>query len=139
MKKIGILLLILGYSVIAHGQRISREKIKALSQDTLTKFMQQTMHEFAIPGIAVSIFTGDKILNQEVSGLRRIHSNDSIKLNDRFHLGSCGKAMTGFVAGKLVEKGLITWDTKIFDVFPELKDSSNSAYQNVTLNELLSH
>jgi len=34
---------------------------------------------------------------------------------------------------------LITWDTKIFDVFPELKDSSNSAYLNVTLNELLSH
>ena len=139
MRRIGILLLILGYSVIVHGQRISKENIKPLSRDTLTKFMQQTMHDFAIPGIAVSIFTGDKILNQEVSGLRRIHSNDSIKLNDKFHLGSCGKAMTGFVAGKLVEKGLITWDTKIFDIFPELKDSSNSAYLNVTLNELLSH
>ncbi|MBU1679754.1 MAG: beta-lactamase family protein [Bacteroidetes bacterium] len=97
MKKIGILLLIIGYSVIAHGQKISRERIKPLSQDTLIKFMQQTMHDFEIPGLAVSIFTKDTVLNTEVSGVRIIHTVDSIKLNDRFHLGSCGKAMTGLL------------------------------------------
>lgn len=139
MKKNVVLILILGYSMITNGQRISPEKIKPMCHDTLIKYMQQTLHDLKIPGIAVSIFTGDKILNEAVLGVRRLNSNDSIKLNDKFHLGSCGKAMTGFVAGRLVEKGLIKWDTKVFDVFPEFMDSSNIAYLNVTLNELLSH
>lgn len=139
MKKNAVLILILGYSVITYGQRLSSEMIKPICHDTLIKYMQQTLHDLAIPGIAVSIFTKDKVLNEEVSGVRRLHTNDSIKLNDRFHLGSCGKAMTGFVAARLVEKGLIMWNTKVFDVFPELKDSSNIVYRNVTLYELLSH
>jgi len=139
MKKNVVLILIFGYSVIASGQRLSSDKIEPMCHDTLIKYMQQTLRDLAIPGIAVSLFTGDKVLNEEVSGVRRLHTSDSIKLNDRFHLGSCGKAMTGFVAGRLVEKGLIKWNTKVLDVFPEFKDSSNVAYRNVTLNELLSH
>ncbi len=139
MKKVAVLTMILGYTMIVYGQRLSPEKIKPMSHDTLIKYMQQTMHDFAIPGIAVSIFTGDKILNEQVSGLRKLNTNDSIKISDRFYLGSCGKAMTGFVAGRLVEKGLIKWDTKVLDVFPEFKDSSNLTYLNITLNDVLSH
>ena len=139
MKRSAVLILILAYSVIAFGQKLYSEMIKPICHDTLIKYMQQTLHDIAIPGIAVSIFTKDKVLNEEVSGVRRLHTNDSIKLNDRFHLGSCGKAMTGFVAARLVEKGLILWNTKVFEVFPELKDSSNTVYRNVTLYELLSN
>ena len=139
MKKYIVLILIFGYTVFTYGQKLSTEKIKPINHDSLIKYMQKTLNDFTISGIAVSIFTGDKVLNEEVLGVRNIQTNDSIIVNDKFHLGSCGKAMTGFVAGRLVEKGIIKWDTKLFDVFPELKDSSNSDYLNITMNELLSH
>ncbi len=134
-----IFILIIGCFIQSFGQNLFQEKIRPMSRDTLIEITTQTMYEYNIPGIAVSVFTGDTILNIEVMGVRRLNSNDSIKLNDRFHLGSNGKPMTSFVAGRLVEKGIIKWDTKFFDVFPELIDSSNSAYRNITLKDLLSH
>ena len=137
--KLLLITIFIQFSSIIYGQQLSPEKIKSMNSDTLKKYMCQTMENLSAPGLAVAIFTSDIILNEEVAGVRRLHTNDSIKLTDRFHLGSCGKAITGFVAGILVEKGLIRWNTKVLDVFPELKDNSNVAYQNVTLNELLSH
>ena len=39
----------------------------------------------------------------------------------------------------MVEENLIKWDTKFFDLYPELKNESNTAYSDITLKELLSH
>jgi CubicO group peptidase (beta-lactamase class C family) len=39
----------------------------------------------------------------------------------------------------LVEEGKIKWDTKFFDIFPDLKANAKEAYHNITLQELLSH
>jgi len=60
-------------------------------------------------------------------------------LDDRFHIGSNTKAMTGFLAGSLVEKGLIQWETRILEVFPEMRSASNEAYVPKTLRDLLCH
>lgn len=127
-------------SLLFYGEGLTFPKIiHKMPPDTLRAYIQEMLAESEIPGIALSIFTSDTILNIEVDGVRKINSNDSIKINDRFHLGSNGKAMTGFVAARLVEKKLIKWETKIFNVFPELKDASNFTFADVTLENLLSH
>ena len=133
----GILLFQLFFT--ARAQNISADKISAMNSDSLKKYMIQTINDFGIPGISISIFTGDRVLNEQVCGLRRLYTTDSIRITDRFDIESNGKAMTGFVAARLVEKGLIGWDTKVFDILPELKDSSNVAYYNISFRDLLSH
>lgn len=115
------------------------EKTKTISSDTLKEYLIQVVKDFGIPGISVSIFTGEQVLNQEVYGVRRLNTSDSIQFSDKFDIESNGKAMTGFVAARLVEKGLISWETKVFDIFPEFKDTSNIAYENITLKDILSH
>ncbi|WP_041570760.1 serine hydrolase [Candidatus Desulforudis audaxviator] len=36
----------------------------------------------------------------------------------------------------LIEQKKITWQTKFFEVFPELKDAANGAYRDITLEDL---
>lgn len=141
MKLIELIsIIIFPISLLFYGEGLTSPKIiHKMPPDTLRAYIQEVLAESEIPGIALSIFRSDTILNIEVDGVRKINSNDGIKINDRFHLGSNGKAMTGFVAARLVEKKLIKWETKIFDIFPELKDASNFAFADVTLENLLSH
>ena len=47
--------------------------------------------------------------------------------------------MTATLAGMLIDEGKLRWDTTIADVFPELKGRMNQQYENVTVEQLLTH
>lgn len=94
---------------------------------------------FNIPAIAFGIVSDDSVLLQEAIGVRQTSTNDSVTIIDKFHIGSNAKALTSFIAGKLVDDGLISWDTKFFDLFPELKTTSKPGYYDIELKDLLSH
>ncbi|MDH4211490.1 MAG: beta-lactamase family protein [candidate division WOR-3 bacterium] len=107
--------------------------------DMVRHHLREYREEYGIPGIAAVVLTSDSILIIAVDGVRKLGEPDSVQIDDRFHIGSNTKAMTGFVAGVLVEKGLISWDTRILDVFPEFAESSKDVYRDKTLKDLLSH
>jgi CubicO group peptidase (beta-lactamase class C family) len=46
--------------------------------------------------------------------------------------------MTASVAGRLIDKKLLSWTTQVHECFPNFKDF-NSAFQNATLEEFLAH
>ena len=112
---------------------------KPIKKDIFQQYLKETREKYNIPGLAAIVVSGKSILNIGVDGVRNIEKQDKIQLNDRFHIGSNTKAITGFIIGILVEKGLIDWETKVFDIFPELKSTSNPAFYNITLKDLLSH
>lgn len=95
--------------------------------------------KYSIPEISYAVLTDNSILEIQALGLHSVELNDSATLNDRFHIGSITKAMTAFIIAKYVEKSKLKWTTKFFDIFPQWKDSSNVAYYNITLQDLLSH
>lgn len=104
------------------------------------KIAEKIIKENDIPEMAFAVITKDSILIQEVVGFHQIKDKQSnAKISDYFHLGSNTKAITGFIAAKLVEEQKINWDTKYFDLFPHLKNTSNNAYSNITLVDLLTH
>jgi CubicO group peptidase (beta-lactamase class C family) len=93
-----------------------------------------------IPMLAVAAIKSDTILYMKAFGQRRLEdTHDNATINDYIYLASNTKAMTGFLAAKLVESGKIRWDTKFFDLFSEWKKKANPAFHNITLQELLSH
>lgn len=94
---------------------------------------------FDIPAVAFGVVSDDSILLQGVTGVREINTKDSVTIYDKFHIGSNTKAITSFIAGKLVDNGLISWNTKFFDLFPELKAKSKLGYYEIELKDLLSH
>lgn len=93
--------------------------------------------KYKIPEFAYAVLSSDTIFEIRTSGVQRVNSSFQAKLGDRFHIGSNTKAITSFIAALLVEQGKIKWNTKIFDLFPELKINSKLIYDNVTLQDLL--
>ena len=89
------------------------------------------------PAVAAAIVRPDGTVNHAVLGVRRLGSTDVVRLDDRWHLGSCGKAMTATLIGMLVEKGTLRWETTLAEAFPELADRMHEKYRAVTLERLL--
>jgi CubicO group peptidase (beta-lactamase class C family) len=135
-----------------NGAKVVRNKILliiflALSFNTIlaqdfTKVAKDIMVRDSIPEMIFAVITKDSILIQNALGHHKItelNEKPNASINDFFHLGSNTKAITGFLAACLVEKDLIKWDTRFFDLFPELKNKSNPEYYNITLENLLTH
>jgi len=72
-------------------------------------------------------------------GVRRFPGGDSLRLNDRFHLGSETKAMIATAAGRLVERGDLSWSLSALEVFPELAGTLHPGYGDIVLQDLLVH
>jgi D-alanyl-D-alanine carboxypeptidase len=94
---------------------------------------------YNFPSVAYGIIRNDSIVVINTVGYRDIETRDKARATDHYHIGSNTKAFTGFLAGKIVESHRIDWDTKFFDLYPELKSESNSSYYDMTLRQLLSH
>ncbi len=103
------------------------------------KYLKDTHKKNRIPGVAAAVLTSQGIEAKGVLGVRSVDSDELITFEDRFHIGSNTKAMTGFLAGILVDKNLIQWTSKILDVFPEFRAEAKKAYSTITLRDVLSH
>jgi D-alanyl-D-alanine carboxypeptidase len=88
--------------------------------------------------MAVATIDLDQIV-VAATGLRIQGGTDQVTDNDSFHLGSVAKSMTSTVAASLVRDGLISWETRMVDVLPELATSARAVYRGVTLGQLLQH
>ncbi len=104
---------------------------------TTIAFADSIRKLYNIPEIGYAVVTSDEILELNVIGVKKINTLLSADKNDKFRIGSNTKAITGFIAAQLVKANKINWDTKFFDLFPELKDKSNHAYHHLTLLNLL--
>ena len=106
----------------------------------------QSCHAFAdsiriqyhIPELGYAVVSSDSVLDIYLTGVRKAGTALNAASNDRFRIGSNTKAITAFIAARLVQQGKIKWDTQFFDLLPELKKQSNSTYYNITLEGLLS-
>ncbi len=114
----------------------------AFAQDTrvtpeyLSKIIDEARKKYQVPAIAVTVMDSEKILLQEIKGTKIVNKNELATLDDYFHIGSCSKSVLALIAQKLVEQKKITWNTKFFDVYPELKDGARKEYLDVTLEDL---
>jgi CubicO group peptidase (beta-lactamase class C family) len=57
-------------------------------------------------------------------------------VDDRWHLGSCTKAMTATLAARFIERGTLGWHTRIGET---LTGKIDPGYRDVTLEQLLAH
>ena len=108
-----------------------------VNAQTTFHFADSIRIKYQIPEIAFAVVSADSVFELQVLGVQRANTDYKAKYNDRFHIGSNTKAITAFIAALLVENKQITWDTRFFDLFPELKRKSRKDYYNMTLENLL--
>ncbi len=89
-----------------------------------------------VPSVAAVVLNG-QIRAAGAVGVRKRGDNTPVTVDDKYHIGSCAKAMTATLAAILVERELLPWETRLRDVFPTM--TLHPACKEITLRQLLSH
>lgn len=113
---------------------IRAQQLPAPAQQVLDSLLQ-AQH---LPALAAAVIEPDHI-RYVLGGVRRNDQLYPVQLTDFWHLGSNTKAITSFVAARLVEQGKLRWNSRLLDVVPELRGHARPEYEDITLDALLSH
>ena len=103
--------------------------------DMLTRLRQQA----ELPALAAAAMKGGVVIASGANGVRKVGETTPVTILDKFHLGSCTKAMTATLAAILVEQGRMRWEHSLAQVFPERAAKMHSSFRGVTLDMLLTH
>src|ERR1051325_7290743 len=90
-------------------------------------------------GMAAAVLRGERIIAQGAAGGRKRGTAERITPDDRFHLGSCTKAMTATLVAMLVEEGKLSWTTTLGELFADTVKPMHPAWEKVTLRQGLAH
>ena len=91
-----------------------------------------------MPGLSAMAIKNGRIVAQGAAGFRRQDQSTPLLVTDRNNIGSNTKWMTGTLVGRLVDRGVIAWTTRVRDVFPNY-ETFNAAFHNATIDQLLAH
>lgn len=105
--------------------------------ENINSILEPIQQTYKLPALAAAIVTSDGMRAIGAVGERKYGSGISVTVGDRFHLGSCTKAMSATLMGILVEAGTLEWRTTLAEAFPHLE--MLPVYRHVTLEQLLSH
>ncbi|GMV24237.1 MAG: hypothetical protein AMXMBFR58_02680 [Phycisphaerae bacterium] len=90
-----------------------------------------------VPALAAAIVTLAGLDSVGAVGLRAADRTEQVQTGDRFHLGSCTKAMTSTLIAILIEEGVLAWDTTLAQALPDLQSTMHEKYRDVTISDLL--
>jgi CubicO group peptidase (beta-lactamase class C family) len=104
---------------------------------SLEELLQQIRADTGIPAITAAVIEDGRIVETVADGIRRAGSGDSVRIDDRFHIGSITKSVTATMIGRLIEKGLLDWGTTVAEALGNI--DMRTEYLEVTLEQLLQH
>ncbi len=100
--------------------------------------LEELLVKYEVPAIGAGVIkAGD--FQAFVRGVRKAGTATDVQLTDKFHLGSCTKAMTTTLAAIFVERGRFKWSDTLSTVLPKLSAQMHPAYKGVTVEMLSGH
>lgn len=105
--------------------------------DPLAVGLEALRAQHGLPALAALEIRDGEVKRQGAVGLRRSDGEEPVSLDDRWHLGSCTKAMTAALLALVAEEGALDFDTTLEAAFPDLE--IDEAMRSVTLHQLLVH
>ena len=107
--------------------------------DDLHGGLESVRVQHGVPAMAAAVVRRCGTAAIGVAGVRTAGQPALVEHDDRFHIGSCTKAMTATVAAVLVEEGRLSWDTPLGTALRDLGRGLRPGYADVTLEKLLRH
>jgi D-alanyl-D-alanine carboxypeptidase len=116
---------------------------RVLAQTTDPKNLQPTIERLVaahkLPAAGGAMVTSAGVQSMGVVGVRKRGETVAATLDDLWHLGSNGKAMTAAMIARLVERGVMRWNLTLVDAFPELGKDIPVSMRDINVEHLLSH
>jgi CubicO group peptidase (beta-lactamase class C family) len=105
----------------------------------LDGFIGRALKEYQIPGAAIAVVQGGKLVMAKGYGLRDVTKPGAVDENTIFQLASVTKTLTGAAAATVVDEGKLDWDKPIFNYLPEFVGYDPYMTRFLTERDLLAH
>ena len=93
---------------------IPSQNVNAVEEPAdLATILEPIRKEHKLVALAAGVVSHGELIALGSVGERKHGSGVKVTVRDKFHLGSCTKAMTGTLIGMLVEQGKLGWDTTL--------------------------
>jgi len=83
------------------------------------EFLRCSMAELNIPGAAIALVQGGRVVFAEGFGVGKIGSSEPVRPDTRFMIGSSTKPLTTLMMARLVALGKLDWSTPITKLLPD--------------------
>ncbi|MGQ9588913.1 MAG: serine hydrolase domain-containing protein [Planctomycetota bacterium] len=127
-----------GFPLLAIALAVSGEAPRS-GDEEVAKILEPILEDHKLPALAAAVVTERGVEAAAAVGVRKRGSGVAATKGDLWHLGSETKAMTAALVARLVEKGLLRWDSTVAEIFPEIAPEFDPAFRRVTVRHLLAH
>jgi len=104
----------------------------------LAELMQQEMEAWSVPGLALGTLRDGEIETWGF-GIANIETEQPVRPDTLFQIGSITKVFTATVIMQLVDEGRLDLDAPVRGVLPSFRLEDDTATETVTLRHLLTH
>ncbi|NQU35789.1 MAG: beta-lactamase family protein [Bacteroidetes bacterium] len=97
--------------------------------------ISRIIKKYKLPSVGYALLKDGNLTDIYVEGVRKISTSTRVTPNDKYHIGSCTKAMTATLVAIFIKDGLLSWKTKLKALFPYVHPD----YESTTIEMLLAH
>jgi CubicO group peptidase (beta-lactamase class C family) len=101
-------------------------------------FVQATMHDSGLPGVAVAVVHGDRVVHERGFGVAD-PTGRAVTPQTPFRIGSNTKGFTALAIMQLVEQGRVQLDAPVQRYLPWFRLTNTAAASQITVRQLLDH
>jgi CubicO group peptidase (beta-lactamase class C family) len=107
------------------------------SRGSLTTILENIQRQTGAPALAAAVLQNGALLEAAAVGERALGAGVKVQPDDAFHIGSLSKSVTATMLAKLVEDGVLRFDSTLEQLFASA--NIHPSLRRVTLEQLLSH
>lgn len=96
-----------------------RRKWEEKQSAEMGEFLHRSMTELRIPGAAMAVVQGGRIVFAEGFGITRVGSNEGVRPETPFMIGSSTKPLTTLMMARLAALGKLDWSTPVTKLLPK--------------------
>lgn len=135
MKRLLLLLLaFVGLANLATAQKPTDKRLLGL--DTL---VNKVLKDFHAPGVGIAVVEKDKVVYAGGFGFSDYESKKPVTSNTLFAIGSCTKAFTSALLGKLQADGKLEFDKPVKTYLPDIEFYDDLMTDHITVRDLTCH
>lgn len=103
------------------------------------RWLDEAAASSAIVGLSAAIVDGRQVLLERSLGYTNATTKEPVTPETVFRLASLSKAFAATLTGLLVDRGRLSWDTRITDVVPTFALADVTDSQRLDVRDILSH
>ena len=103
----------------------------------LKAFVETSMQELGIPGAAMALIDGGKVVYAGGLGVRELGKPERVDQNTLFIAASNTKGMTTLLLSELVDEKKLKWDEPVTEVYPSFKLGNAETTKKVLVKNLV--